>query len=299
MSRRRYIAVDSGEYREPVVREARTSYAGRLRQEIASQALAWAQANDVPFEGSRRAGSLLFRAYGDGLHGNFFPASYKRILKRPQWLRRLEKAHTSARHILPSYSDEYAELETAVSSDALLMSIVCHPTVFRASNSGLRGLLSTTSPERIVFGYLPRITLTTEHVERTEIDARIGNLLIEAKLTEADFQSAPLARMARYRDFEDVFAGEELPVENGQFRHYQLLRGVLAATAEPERRFCVMCDARRPDLIDAWYSVMRAVRSAELRSRLTVLTWQEVAAVLPSALRDWLAAKYGIAAAGV
>lgn len=296
MSRRRYIAVDSGEYREPVVREPRVSYAGRLRQEIAARALEWATASDVPFEASRRAGSLLFCAYGDGLHGNFFPASYRRILQRPQWRRRLAKPHTSARRILPSYSDEYVELDTAVSSDALLMSILSHPTVFRGSASRLRQLLSTEAPERIVYGYSPRIPLTTQHVERTEVDARIGNLLIEAKLTESDFQSAPLSRMLHYRDFESVFALDELPVDNGQLRQYQLLRGVLTAHAEPERRFCVMCDARRPDLIDAWYTVIGAVRMAELRSRLSVLTWQEIAAVLPEPLQEWLAAKYGIVA---
>jgi hypothetical protein len=41
---------------------------------------------------------------------------------------------------------------------------------------------------------------------------------------------------------------------------------------------------------------MRAVRHAELRTRLKVLTWQELAAVVPEGLREFLAAKYGIGA---
>ena len=76
-------------------------------------------------------------------------------------------------------------------------------------------------------------------------------------------------------------------------RGYQLIRGVLAAHATGGS-FCVLCDARRPDLIENWYSVMRAVRSCVLRCRLQLLTWQELAAVLPRSLQKFLAAKYGI-----
>ena len=78
-------------------------------------------------------------------------------------------------------------------------------------------------------------------------------------------------------------------------RGYQLIRGVLAAYATGGS-FCVLCDARRPDLIESWYSVMRAVRSCVLRCRLQLLTRQELAAVLPKSLQKFLAAKYGITA---
>jgi hypothetical protein len=43
---------------------------------------------------------------------------------------------------------------------------------------------------------------------------------------------------------------------------------------------------------------MAAVRSAELRVRLKVLTWQELAALLPAALQEFLDLKYGIVAPG-
>jgi hypothetical protein len=39
---------------------------------------------------------------------------------------------------------------------------------------------------------------------------------------------------------------------------------------------------------------MRAVRLVELRYRLKLLTWQELAAVLPDDLQQFLAAKYGV-----
>ena len=38
------------------------------------------------------------------------------------------------------------------------------------------------------FGFKPRIPLTSGSIERTEIDMKLGSVLFEAKLTEADFQ---------------------------------------------------------------------------------------------------------------
>ncbi len=43
---------------------------------------------------------------------------------------------------------------------------------------------------------------------------------------------------------------------------------------------------------------MSAVKSADLRVRLKVLTWQELAALLPAALQEFLDLKYGIVAPG-
>ena len=62
----------------------------------------------------------------------------------------------------------------------------------------------------------------------------------------------------------------------------------------PRIRYCVICDARRPDLIDAWFTIAKAVKLASLRSRLQLATWQEIAATLPKSMRVWLAGKYGI-----
>ena len=59
-----------------------------------------------------------------------------------------------------------------------------------------------------------------------------------------------------------------------------------------------MHDARRPDLREAWFEVMAAVKSSVLRVRLKVLTWQELSAVLPEALQKFLDRKYGIVAPG-
>jgi hypothetical protein len=84
-------------------------------------------------------------------------------------------------------------------------------------------------------------------------------------------------------------------LKEGKLCGYQLVRGTLAARATGAS-FCVLCDGRRSDLVEEWYRVISAVRSAELRSRLKLLTWQELAETLPVDLRDFLRVKYGIQA---
>lgn len=269
------------------------SYAARLREELSYRALSWASENRLPHEcTSGELPAVIFHETSDAAHGNFHPASYRRIRGRPEWSRRLRKSHTSARRSLPSHEPR-AELDTAASSDALLMNIFCHPQAF-AGGSKLRNLLGTEPPERLQYGCKPRLPLIGNHLECTEVDLRIGNLWIEAKLTETGFQTAPRRRVERYRDFECVFDIPRLPRAGDAYLHYQLIRGVLCALAQEENRYCVICDARRPDLIDAWFSVASAVRDASLRSRLQLLTWQEIAAVMPASVQRWLAAKYGI-----
>jgi hypothetical protein len=55
-----------------------------------------------------------------------------------------------------------------------------------------------------------------------------------------------------------------------------------------------MLDARRPDLLEAWHAIMRAVTLVDLRTRCKVLTWQELSNELPRGLREFLRLKYGI-----
>jgi hypothetical protein len=55
-----------------------------------------------------------------------------------------------------------------------------------------------------------------------------------------------------------------------------------------------MVDARRPDLIEAWYAVLRSVRPTSLRLGLKIITWQELSEALPRRLQRFLEEKYGI-----
>ena len=173
------------------------------------------------------------------------------------------------------------------------MNIFCHPETL--ATRATRQLLSIPADATPIFGHKPRTLLRSGHYDSTEIDLKLDSLLIEAKLTEYDFQTAPLRLIERYRDLEEVFDPDELDICDGRVSSYQLIRGALAAHAAPSTRFCVLCDARRPDLIAAWYRLLRAVKPYDLRCRLLVLTWQELAATLPTELRLFLDQKYGIA----
>ena len=232
-------------------------------------------------------------------HGNFIEASYRNICGHPEWRRRLGKAHSSKRQSRPSGPDEliraWCELDSANSSDALLMNIFCYPHVL--ATSGLPALLGIEQGVHPVFGYPARVPLLGNRTDRTEIDMCLGDLLIEAKLTETDFQFAPLRRVENYVAFDEVFDRQLLDVTPRGIRSYQLIRGVLAAYSQPTAHFCVICDADRTNLKEAWYRVIRAVRSFQLQSRLCLLTWQEIASTLPSSLRIFLFEKYGIKSA--
>jgi hypothetical protein len=284
---------------KPAVRARRGDGAlsGVLRQELSARNVLWAKsrnhANEVSL-GSVPA--VLYRENEAGVHGNFLNASYRAIKAAAPWRRRLEKVHTSARRSLLSRDADRRELDSSNSSDALLMNIFCHPATLKSPAIG--ALLTVDESAEAVFGYRAVIALKNGRRDATEIDLKLGNLLVEAKLTEFDFQVAPMRLVERYRDFELVFDVDLLEVEEGCIRSYQLIRGTLAAAASHEDRFCVMCDARRTDLVEAWHRVMMAVRSYDLRWRLQLLTWQELAHCLPADLQEFLGEKFGIFPAG-
>jgi hypothetical protein len=285
-------------------------------------------------------------------HGNFFDPAYAAILERHDWMRRFDKIHVQAARSLPKPRLESArrwrELDSSMSSDALLMNIFCTPGV--AESATVRDTLGIDEGAVPVFGWKARVPLKSGRpdrirVDRTEVDMRLGALLVEAKLTEGDFQTRSAAIVEAYRDFDEVFdrdllprveiatsrwmQASEFPENNSQefesivadptlfssaplfsnidtsfrppgeagYASYQLIRNVLAAFAE-RASFCVIYDQRRPDLREAWFQVMAAVKSADLRVRLKALTWQELAELVPDALQEFLDVKYGIVAPG-
>lgn len=324
-------------------------YAAQLRRELALRNRIWARGRShVESYGSEPV--VIFGpddSSGVIRHGNFFDPAYTGILQREDWKRRLKKAHTG-RRTLPRADRPWCELDSSTSSDALLMNVFCTPGVLESPL--VRSVLGVEDGADAVFGWKARVPLKTGRTDTTEVDLRWGSLLIEAKLTETDFQTRAAAVVEGYRDFEEVFLPEWLPrvalreqrrrqpaefaeeytqeweetegssdpeaaeiardfqaglVEQAwnatpvipAYGSYQLIRNVLAAYTHGGS-FCVVHDARRPDLREAWFRVMAAVRSAEMRARSKVLTWQELAALLPEDLQEFLDAKYGIAAPG-
>jgi len=281
-------------------------------------------------------------------HGNFYGPAFAAILANPAWFRRFDKIHTHGRSLPKPHIDptrKWRELDSSMSSDALLMNIFCTPGV--AESAPLRSILGITLDVQPELGWKARVPLRNSRVDRTEVDMRWGDLLVESKLTESDFQCREAKLVEAYRDLDEVFDREllskvklrtrrrraavelaeqfsqewEQPVEGADdvarsfhaqlesqadaeqpwepgYAGYQLIRNVLAAHATGTS-FCVIHDQRRPDLREAWFSVMSAVRTADMRTRCKVLTWQELVPFLPDGLRQFLDVKYGIVAPGL
>jgi hypothetical protein len=276
-----------------------------------------------------------------GRHGNFFEAAFTAIAAHADWMRRFDKVHAQAARSLPKPqldpARRWRELDSSMSSDALLMNIFCTPGV--ADSPAVRNALGVDAETVPIFGWKARVPLANGRFDRTEVDMRVGDLLVEAKLTEVGFQTRAAAIVEAYRDFGAVFdrdnlprveittsrwmRASEFPENNSQefesivadpalvssidtsfrppgepgYAGYQLVRSVLAAYAT-ECSFCVIHDERRPDLREQWFQIMAAVKSAALRVRMKVLTWQELAALLPASLQEFLDVKYGIVAPG-
>lgn len=267
------------------------AYATLLRHEIRERNLKFAQKHALACQLSYGSAPVVVYEPNGAAHGNFIAETYGAIVATPAWKKRLGKVHTSARSSLPKADRKWCELDSCISSDALLMNIFCYPGV--AEDGRVLSLLGLDSAAVPQFGFRARVPLSDGKFDRTEVDMRIGNLLVEAKLTESDFQSKSKVVLDGYRNFQGIFSRRDLPQTRDKYEGYQLIRNVLAAYAL-DCSFCVICDARRSDLIERWYAVMRAVKLAQMRLRCKVLTWQELAEALPEALQSFLDEKYGI-----
>ncbi len=269
--------------------------AGSLRREV--NARNRVRAETLLHEATYGRDSSVIYADDRGTHGNFLPASYRRIRADKAWSERLIKAYTASARVPRSGDRRRAELECATSSDALLMNLFCYPGAMR--KPGLLALFGICAGLRPEFGVRVRLPMRNDEVDRTEIDMRIadpsdkGPLLFEAKLTETNFQYATTDRLLRYAGVETVFDVEALPRSGTKIAGYQLIRGVLAALAG-EGRFVLLADRRRSDLVETWFRVLSAVHRHDFRSRMALVTWQEIGVVMPLPVREFLLAKYGI-----
>ena len=190
------------------------SYAAALRAELAARNREWARGR-AHVESYGVDPVVVYEPetfVGGGrtveLHGNFYGAAYAEILSRPEWAKRLQKAHTGRKDLPRSESGrKWRELDSCMSSDALLMNFFCTPEAAAAAAVHLG--VSTEGPP--AFGWKAKVALKSGLVDRTEVDMRWGDLLVEAKLTEGDFQTRAAAVAEGYRDIDVVFDRELLP----------------------------------------------------------------------------------------
>lgn len=241
--------------------------------------------------GFGRIPSVVYAEDEAGHHGNFLRASYRRILAHPAWAQRLRKAYAGAGQLPRAGDRQRGELECAASSDALLLNIFCYPGVLRRpALCALLGIEPGLAPR---FGVRADLPMRNGEVDRTELDMCLGETIAEAKLTESGFGRASRDRLLRYEGVADLFDFERLPRSGYAFLGYQLVRGILAAQGF-DGHYLVLLDARRADLAEVCFRVLSAVDRSEVRHRLRLRTWQEVAGTLPAALQQFLDEKFGI-----
>lgn len=186
-------------------------YAGQLRRELGQRNRIYAR-NHAHVE-SYGDPPVIVYAPENHRHGNFFPAAYEAILANPDWLRRFDKIHAQAARSLPRLAADpsyrWRELDSSMSSDALLMNIFCTPGVVESTS--LRRALAVEDDAAPIFGWKARVPLANGRFDRTEVDMRLSSLLVESKLTESDFQTRECALVESYRDLDAVFDRDLLP----------------------------------------------------------------------------------------
>lgn len=186
------------------------SYAGQLRAELAARNRLFAR--DHPHVESYGSDPVIVYTPEDGRHGNFYPPAYAAISTCADWIRRFDKIHSHGRSLPKPQFDparKWRELDSAMSSDALLMNVFCTPETTHSAK--LRDTLGVDEGATQEFGWKARVPLRNGRVDRTEVDMRWGNLLVEAKLTETDFQCREARVVEAYRDLDEVFDRTMLP----------------------------------------------------------------------------------------
>ena len=157
-------------------------------------------------------------------------AAIEQFSEDHEWRKRLQKVHSQGRRSLPAKDGSWRELDSSLSSDALLMNIFCYPGVTRRREvCRILGLEPGSVPE---FGFMPRVPLLSEATERTEIDMKLGNKIFEAKLTEGDFQIQRAELVEGYQRSSGIFECRHLPRTGAKIRlvsaHSQCARGSCA-----------------------------------------------------------------------
>jgi len=248
-----------------------------LKQALRAAAVDFASAQQLALDTSHSSAAIFQR-----LEDAFCADSFSAITRNPEWFNRTQKAHSNVPGAF--------EMQSSNSSDALLMNIFCHPAL--TSWEGVRELLGFV-PIEPLFGIPASVEKRGTTGDRTEIDMAIGDVFVEAKLTEADFTEKPRAEVERYTQFPEVFDPALLEMRDGRYCNYQIIRNILAA-AQHGKRHVLLCDARRSDLVRAYYQTLCCVRSEAIRATCRVVFWQELKRVVGANLADFLERRYAI-----
>lgn len=250
-----------------------------LRKIICQSSLSYAHAKALEVDLAYPT-AIIFKDIGNAFH----PASSRAICNNPKWHPRTLKCHSKA--------PKYKEMQSSNSSDALLMSIFCHPML--ATWKGVELLLKfkPTNPE---FGFEPLVRKAGTSGDTTEIDMAVGDHFIEAKLTEPDFvNDKRAADVEKYTDFSAIFDKAMLPRNGGCYQNYQVIRNLLAAI-QHKKKHLLLCDERRPDLMRRYMETVCCLKEPQHRKNCRVIFWQELQRACGEDLKSYVQSRYGMA----
>ena len=237
----------------------------------------YAQKHNVQIDSSHQT-AILFC----DLEDNFNPDSFRHIQQNQDWFKRTRKSHQNVKNAL--------EMQSSNSSDALLMNVFCHPNIVKWQ--GLRNLLNV-SEINPVFGFKARVTKNDGKGDTSEIDMVLGDLLIEAKLTEGDFTQKDASLVKEYDGLTEHFHEDFLSRQDNLVDNYQVLRNLLAAI-QHSKQHVLLCDDRRPDLVRRYMDTVSCLRDAHMRKRCRVVFWQQIRKACGAGLGSFLTEKYGL-----
>src|SRR3954467_6351749 len=100
-----------------------------LRNELRARNFAFAKKHALAHKESYGSTPVIvYEPFGDPeRHGNFFEASYSAVPANPNWATRLETIRPQGRTSLPRCDRQWRELDSSMSSDALLINVFCCP----------------------------------------------------------------------------------------------------------------------------------------------------------------------------
>ena len=135
---------------------------GELKKILIERAKSYAKSKDLKFKSA-----LIFKNIQD----NFHPESFEQIQKKDEWKERLNKSHPDNK-----LEKGTKEMQSSNSSDALLMSVFCHPEIVKWE--GIRNLFDDDF-STIEFGFKAKVSKKDSHNnesgDRTEIDLKLTN----------------------------------------------------------------------------------------------------------------------------
>ena len=248
-----------------------------LKQALRHSAMTYAQTRGFNVDSSPKS-AIIFKKIADA----FCHASFDAIRKNADWFSRTQKSHQNLPGVM--------EMQSSNSSDALLMNIFCHPMLI--SWKGVADVLGF-KPANPAFGFKALVEKKGTNGDKTEIDMVIGNYFVEAKLTESDFTDKDVVEVNKYKKFVQHFHTNCLPIHNGCYQNYQIIRNLLAAI-QHEKQHMLLCDERRPDLARRYMETVCCLRDQQIRKRCRVVFWQEVQRACGKDLGLFLQSRYGL-----